>query len=218
MYWQIKNNKNQQKFKLSFGSDQKRFNSFGASQHEKGHVSASVEGMYGNWFGQLTTQYRKDPIGGESKNLDNSQIAYLAGNWMFKIGSYQQWWGPGWDSSLILSNNARPLPAIGISRYNSNAFETPWLSWIGPWTLTAQMAKLESDRSVPNALLWSTRSTIRPFTELEIGLSWSMQWAGDGQPSSIKDFLKSVSGQETCVNGASSCDPSLNTKDRKSVV
>ena len=211
-YRQIKKNKNQQKIKLSFGNDQKRFNSFGSSQQEKGQVSLSVEGMYGNWFGQLTTQYRKSPIDGESKNIDNSQIAYLAGNWMIKLGSYQQWWGPGWDSSLILSNNSQPLQAIGISRYNSKPFESPWLSWIGPWTLTAQMAKLESERAVPNALLWSTRATIRPITELEIGLSWSLQWAGDGQPSSLKDFFKSVTGQEECANGASTCDPSLNTK------
>lgn len=211
-YKQIKNNKNQQKIKLSLASDTKRFNSFGSSQHEKAQLSLSVEGMYGNWFGKLSTQFRKSPIDGESKTLDNSQIAYLAGNWMIKVGSYQQWWGPGWDSSLILSNNARPLPALGLSRYNSKAFDSPWLSWIGPWTFTAQMAKLESERAIPNALLWSSRATIRPLTSLEVGLSWSMQWAGDGQPRSIKDFARSITGQETCANGASTCDPSLNTK------
>lgn len=211
-YRQIKANKNQQEIKLSLASVTKRFNSFGTSQHEKAQLSLSVEGMYDNWFGKLSTQFRKSPADGESKTHDNSQIAYLAGNWMIKLGSYQQWWGPGWDSSLILSNNSRPLPAIGLSRYNSKAFDSQWLSWIGPWTFTAQMAKLESNRIVPNALLWSTRGTIRPLSALEIGLSWSMQWAGEGQPNSLKDFVRSATGQEECANGASDCDSSLNTK------
>ncbi len=43
------------------------------------------------------------------------------------------WWGPGWISALALSNNARPIPQIGISRIDTSPFKTKWLSWMGPW-------------------------------------------------------------------------------------
>ena len=29
-----------------------------------------------------------------------------------RLSVTDRWWGPGWDGSLILSNNARPIPAI----------------------------------------------------------------------------------------------------------
>jgi len=74
------------------------------------------------------------------------------------------------------------------------------------------MAKLESDRHIPNALLWSARSTVRPFSNLELGASWSIQWGGDGQPNSPKDFFKALASQEECSNGEEQCDPAQNTK------
>ena len=97
---------------------------------------------------------------------------------------------------------------MSITRDNSNAFVTPWLSWIGPWTLTAQMAQLESDREVPDTLMWSTRATIRPFRGLEIGTAWSFQWAGEGQPSSMKDFFNILTGGNECTSEDEACNPS----------
>ena len=144
-------------------------------------------------------------------NLDGSFLAYKLGNWVLSAGAIERWWGPGVDTNLIMSTNSRPLPAITITRDNSEAFETPWLSWAGPWTLTAQMAQLEGDREVPDTLMWSTRGTFRPFRGLEIGGSWSFQWAGEGQPSSMKDFFKILFGSKECANDQPDCDPELNT-------
>jgi hypothetical protein len=145
-------------------------------------------------------------------NIDGSFLAYKLGNWVLSAGAIERWWGPGIDTNLIMTTNARPLPAMSITRDNSDAFETPWLSWIGPWTLTAQMAKLEENREVPDALMWSTRGTFRPFRGLELGASWSFQWAGEGQPSSFNDFFKAITGGQQCANGEPNCDPSNMTK------
>ncbi|NRA82578.1 MAG: capsule assembly Wzi family protein [Gammaproteobacteria bacterium] len=198
--------------KISAANEAKRFNSFGDSQRQQAQLQLSTEYIGSFWAGKLSTQLRVDAEDDNSLTFDNSYLAATYGNWVVRFGAVSQWWGPGWDSSLIMSNNARPLPALSLTRNNSNAFETPWLNWIGPWTFTAQMAKLESERHIPNAMLWSTRATIRPISKLELGLSWSIQWGGDGQPNSLKDFLDAVTSKQECANGADVCDPSLNTK------
>ena len=72
------------------------------------------------------------------------------------------------------------------------------------------MAKLESTRVIPDALLWSTRVNFRPVQQLEIALSWSAQWAGKGQPSSASDFIDMIAGDTKCVDGTSNCDSPCN--------
>lgn len=145
-------------------------------------------------------------------SFDNSYVAYRLGNWIFRGGAVEQFWGPGIDNSLILSTNAKPLPALSVTREQSTAFETPWLSWLGQWSFTAQMAKLESARVIPDALLWSTRVNIRPIKQLEVALSWSAQWAGEGQPNSIGDFFDMITGNTECVDGTTNCDSQLESK------
>ena len=58
----------------------------------------------------------------------------VLGNWSASLGKVDRWWGPGWDGSLILSTNARPIPAISLDRRIAEPFENKWLSWIGPWS------------------------------------------------------------------------------------
>lgn len=190
----------------------KSFNSFGDSLRHKAQLAHSTEYVGSFWAGRLSTQVSDNERTNQDVTFDGSYLAAIYGNWILRAGAIEQWWGPAWDSSLIMSNNARPLPAINLSRSSSDAFETPLLSWIGPWTLSTQMAKLESDRAVPNALLWSTRTTLRPLPSLEIGASWSIQWGGDGQPSSLKDFWRSLTAQTQCVNGVSTCESEQHTK------
>jgi len=198
-------------------TNQNRFTSFSNSSFDQGDISLSQEVISGNFAGKIQTNYRlglndnPELHQGSKGNLDGSYLAYKLGNWIITGGAIERWWGPGIDTSLILSTNARTLPAISINRDSSDAFKTPWLSWIGPWSFTAQMAQLESKRAVPDALLWSTRATIRPFRGLELGTSWSFQWAGEGQPSSMKDFFEIIFSGQECANGQSDCDPSLDT-------
>ena len=104
------------------------------------------------------------------------------------------------------------MPALSLTRNDSHAFESPWLSWIGPWTFTAQMAQLETSRTVSKAKLWSTRGTFKPLPSLEIGGSWSIMWGGEGQPGSLSDFFKAVTNQERCVSGGNDCEAINKTK------
>lgn len=211
-YKQARRQKYSNQIALAAATKPPRLSGFGYNAREKANLTISNEHIGNFWAAKLSTQLRQSTDDGTQTTFDDSYIAAIYGNWIVRAGAISQWWGPGWESSLILSNNARPLPAISLSRSNSDAFKTPWLSWIGPWTFTAQMAKLESERYVPNALLWSTRSSFRPLSNLEIGLNWSIQWGGNGQPHTLKYFWKALSSQSQCANGQNQCDPSLNTK------
>lgn len=211
-YKKSKANKFGNQLKLSAANNPKRLSGFGDSYREKAKLTLSKEVLGDFWAAKLSTQLRHDPEGGQKLTFDDSYAAVIYGNWILKAGATPQWWGPGWSSSLLMTNNARPLPALSLTRSNSKAFETPLLSWIGRWSFTAQMAKLESNRTVPDALLWSTRAVIRPFDSLELGANWSIQWGGKGQPSSLSDFWSAIRSSPQCSNGASTCDSAFHTK------
>lgn len=128
--------------------------------------------------------------------IHNSHITGQLGNWAFSAGNQDRWWGPGWQGSLILSNNARPIPSISVQRVNTEAFESPWLSWIGPWQLTTVFGQFESDRHIPNALFFAMRANFRPTKGLEIGLSRAAQWGGKGRPKDLKTFGRLFFGND----------------------
>jgi len=107
-----------------------------------------------------------------------------------------RWWGPGWDGSLIMSNNARPIPAITIGRNRTNAFNSKWLSWIGPWDLNVIFGQLEEERVIPNAQFFGMRFNFRPLQSLELGISRSAQWCGDGRPCGFDTFMDLFFGKD----------------------
>jgi len=203
---------------IYFASNANRFTSYGNDNYDQGKIELSNEFFIGHLAGKLQINYRHglDDIPelnqGNDLNIDGSFLAYKLGNWVLSAGAIERWWGPGIDTNLIMNTNSRPLPAISITRDNSSAFETPWLNWLGPWTLTAQMAQLESSREIPETLMWSTRATFRPIRGLEIGASWSFQWAGEGQPSSMKDFFSILFANHECADGSPDCGSELNTQ------
>ena len=128
--------------------------------------------------------------------LDESYIASNLGDWKITVGQQSRWWGPGWDGSLILSNNARPIPSISIENISSGPFENKFLkkyfNWVGPNKLHMFIGKLESKRGVPNTKLIGTRFSFRPLKTLEVGLHRTIQWGGEGQDESFSSLLKAI--------------------------
>ena len=136
-----------------------------------------------------------DPFDDTEGRADGSYAAVAIGNWMVGASMIDRWWGPGWNGSLILSNNARPIPALVIERNFSTPFESRWLRWIGPWSTSVIWGELESDRAVPNARYFGWRVNFKPLKSLEIGLLRSAQWCGDGRLCDLDSFAKVVAGQ-----------------------
>jgi hypothetical protein len=112
---------------------------------------------------------------------DNSYFAQKIGGAVLYAGYLPHWWGPGWISSLTLSNNARPFPQIGIERGETDAFQSPWLSWLGPWQAELFIGILDGPRIAKNTGFVGTRVTINPLPSLELAISRTTQICGTGQ-------------------------------------
>ena len=134
---------------------------FAPEPRSDGVVGVSGETGGERWSARLDLSLHGDAQDDQSVRPDGSYLAGQAGNWVVSAGWLDRWWGPGWDGSLIWSNNARPLPGIALDRVRSTPFETKWLSWIGPWRATFFLGALERERAdIDNALFTSTLSDI----------------------------------------------------------
>lgn len=137
-----------------------------------------------------------NPIDGDEVRPDGSYLGLALGNWLFSAGWQARWWGPGRDGSLILSSNARPAPGVAIQRDATTPFESKWLRWIGPWSLTAFMSRLDDERVLEDALLFGMRVAFKPHSSFEIGLSRTAQWCGDDRPCDFDTFVDLLLGND----------------------
>ena len=106
--------------------------------------------------------------------------------------AHQNWWGPGWQSSLINGNNTPPWMGIGIQRSEVTPSKSGWLSWMGPWTFETFLAKAQDPVLVANQpdgyYFIGSRWTLKPWSWLEIGLTRDVQTGGTGRPSGLHDL------------------------------
>lgn len=137
-----------------------------------------------------------DPDDGDYLRPSGTYIGKQLGNWVLTGGWQERWWGPGMSGSLILSTNARPVPAIGLQRLKSAAANSRWLRWAGPWTLTTFIGLLDDERAIENALLFGFRAAIRPHRRLEIGVSRTAQWCGSARPCGSSTFVDLLLGRD----------------------
>ena len=172
----------------SVAEDPARIRSFQNSPRGKLNASGGA-GWIDDWFSiELNVQGVDSDFDNDEARVDNSMIGAVLGNWSVAVSTQQRWWGPGWDGGLILSNSARPFPSLTIDRIFTDAFESKWLSWLGPWDMSVMFGQLEKERHIPNAQFFGLRFNFRPFTSLEVGLSRSAQWCGDGRPCDLDTF------------------------------
>ncbi len=182
--------------KIGGADNPTRIRSFQNTPRGEVEVSAGI-GWLGDWLSiDLNVQAVDSEQDDEDVRADNSMIGVIVGNWSIAASTQERWWGPGWDGSLILSNNARPIPSLTIDRNFTDAFKTKWLSWLGPWDLIVMFGQLESERHIPNTKFFGLRFNFRPFDTLEIGLSRTAQWCGDGRPCDFETFLNLLIGRD----------------------
>ena len=134
-----------------------------------------------------------NPADSQELRADGSHATVQWGNWLLSANTLDRWWGPAHESSLILSSNARPMPNVVIERATAMPFETPWLSWLGPWRMSLGISQMERSRlDVDAPLFMAWRVVVMPFKDIEIGFSRTAQLCGEGRPcdwSTWKDML-----------------------------
>lgn len=165
------------------GAKPTQLRTFADTPRENGEIGLQAGWAAGDYAGgTLRFSYAFDPEDGRHIRADDTYAAWRLGNWWLSAGFQQRWWGPGHDGSLVLSNNARPLPQVAIERARALAPKSKWLAWIGPYRWTTFMGRFTADRDdVPHPYLWGLRLTVRPFDSgLELGFSRTAQWCRPG--------------------------------------
>jgi len=113
-----------------------------------------------------------------------------------QIGKIATWYGPGRLGALIFTNNAQSYP--GIRLHNPVPIAVPGLfSFLGNAQYDLFLARLESARPIPNPFLFGMRLAARPSRYLELGLSRSMIYGGQGHVSGLSAWWDAFKGENT---------------------
>ncbi|MBF7685634.1 capsule assembly Wzi family protein [Acinetobacter sp. B10A] len=192
---------------IKVASDQNRLPSAFAdtantqAQYEAG---LTLQHSTADWDIHLQTNIEdKQRIKTNSKlNLNGSYAAAKLWNQWLSFGDVPVWWGPGQDGSLIRGDATRPVVGFSAQRAEQQAFETKWLSWLGPWQYQLFAGQLQHYTAVPQAKLLGMRLTIQPFSFLELGASRTIQIGGKGQPSDSSAYWNAIIGNDNDCNSA----------------
>lgn len=176
------------------------------ADEQKSQYQATFEINAGGkqWDARLRVNAEKDPIidHGQDVNVEGS---YLAGNlwnqWLI-AGQIPTYWGPGHEGSLIRGDSSRPVYGLTMQRAEQQAFETKWLSWIGPWQYQAFAGQLDDYHAIPDAKLLGFRLTAQPLPYLELGASRILQWGGEGRSESFDSLWNAIKGNDNFDDGA----------------
>jgi len=170
---------------------------FDTLAREEGEFGAGVDYDNGRYSVGLRVTGVADPEDGDELRLDGSQATVQWGNWLVSANALDRWWGPGHEGSLILSNNARPMPTLMVERAAAIPFETKWLSWIGPWRFHFALSQMEQNRADIDApLFMAWRIAIMPLKDLEFGLSRTAQFCGEELKCDLKVFGNLLIGND----------------------
>jgi hypothetical protein len=138
-----------------------------------------------------------DPRDGQKVRPDGSYIGLNVGNFMVSAGYMERWWGPGWDGSLILSTNARPIPTFTVERNYTDPFKSRLLSWLGPWRASIALGRMEgSDVPITDVRFLAARMNFRPRPWLELALTRTAQWCGRGRECDLSTFGNLLIGRD----------------------
>jgi hypothetical protein len=158
----------------------------------EGQAQGSVSFNEGIFAGRVSLGAFTQNFRGNTTKLmpDGSYLAATLGSTLVYAGYLDHWWGPGEISALSLSNNARPMPQIGIERSSTQASSWPVLRWLGPWQLEFMLGYLDGPRIQPDTYYNALRLVVNPLPGLELGVSRTEEFCGQGHNCSpIKDYF-----------------------------
>jgi hypothetical protein len=176
-----------------------------------GQFQYSLEGTSGIFSGRVSLGLISQNFGGQPNKLmaDGTYGSVRLGGVRVYAGYLSHWWGPGQISTLQLSNNARPMPQVGIERSSTAASSWPVLRWLGPWQWEFFLGKLDGPQIRSNVYYDAMHLTISPLEGLEIGLAKTEEICGQGHPCApLRDYIRNIdfSTHPNNVNGEGSIE------------
>jgi hypothetical protein len=191
-------------YRVSVAHQPTTLRDFDDTPREEGELALRASWLTDHLSLNLQGSYVTDPEDDKDFRPDGSYIGVNVGNFMISGGFMERWWGPGWDNSLILSTNARPIPSLTLERNYTDPFKSRLLSWLGPWRASIAVGEAESHGvEVPNVRFFAARANFRPRPWLEIGLTRTAQFCGGDRPCDWSTFTDMVFGDDNQVDDGS---------------
>lgn len=150
------------------------------------------------WAAKLSVDYGQYNDVTQHVHLDDSYAYLLLGNWAVGLDKQNNWWGPGYSSSMIFSSNPPPLAKFTFRRRESLPFESKWLSWIGPWSVTTSLSMGGPDEPIAHPLIWFINLSARPLESLQLSLSKNAIFAGDSRPLNWRMLQNLATSDDNC--------------------
>lgn len=182
--------------KLKTATEKDDFQSFGERQNAKGDVNIFNETIGNGWAFKSSVHFLSQTDSRKNRSYEGSYLAGIFDNWVISVDQISQWWGPGNDTTLALSNNAVAFPAVRLTRHTSSAIDLPVLNWLGPVSMTTYFGRLEGRATPANARAWGARVNFKPIDNLELGFTRTSQWGGEGRPNDFKAFANLLLGRD----------------------
>ena len=121
--------------------------------------------------------------GDENYTFDGSHLQYTSGIITFGVGLIDRHWSFSKNTSLILSNNARPFESIYLKL--ENRFGYDWLPSKANWSLEVFNGFTESSLNGSKSMLFGIRTILSPVEGLQFELVQTSQWGGKGHSTGI---------------------------------
>jgi hypothetical protein len=169
---------------------------FASQARAKAGLGAYAQASTDGFAGKVQVNGLVDPITSKQShgNLEGSYVAATGLGQTLYFGQLAHFWGPGQDGSLNWGNAGTAIPGIGLQRAKQTAFESKWLSWIGPWGYDLFVGQLQHDTAVPDAQVMNMRLFIRPIEGLELGASRFIEFGGKGRKRNLGAFWDALTG------------------------
>ena len=114
-------------------------------------------------------------------------------------GKDSQWWGPGYNGALLLSNNPEPLTFARLE--NPKPVLLPWIfKYLGPFKFSVFVSLLDQERDVSNPILWGARLDFKPHPYIEIGLERTSMLGGEGRLEDLEIWWNSITGRNEATH------------------
>ena len=155
---------------------------FDGMSRGEGQAQLSLEGTSGIFSGRVSLGAITQNYRGNTVKLmpDGSYGAVRLGDALIYAGYLDHWWGPGQISALQLSNDARPMPQVGIERAQTTASSWPMLRWLGPWQAEVFLGYLDGPRIQTDTYYSAARLTIHPLPGFEAAIARTEEFCGQG--------------------------------------
>jgi hypothetical protein len=134
--------------------------------------------------------------------LKSGYVVLGAASWLDLVaGKDSQWWGPGYNGAILLTNNAAPPPMLKITA--PDPFLLPFFfKYLGPFQYSMFVSQLENDRSdFARPYLWGLRMSFKPHPAVEIGLERTALLGGRGRPLDTSTIIESIFGSREHTSG-----------------